>query len=128
MIKIIGLSLASLLFAGCATGLGGLSTFVREDVQRGLEIAQAANDPAGVACATAILAAIPEAAAPELHAVGAFSAFVKVRELRRKVDGGVVDEAVHNACAPLVLDAEKTLLKLGAAILPGGGIAGKLIR
>jgi len=129
MLRIVfTVALVLVLATGCASsGLDGLRQFTRADVQRAHEIAAAANDVAGVNCAQAILDAMPEVAAPELHAAGAFSAFMKVRELRRRVSRGI-DEDVHNACAPLVLDAQKTILKLGLSATPGGGVLGGLIR
>ena len=130
--RIVIAILALIVLTGCATG-GGLSgdsplgQFVRADVQRGLEIATAANDIAGVNCAAALLKAMPEAEAPELAAAGAFSALIKARELRRRVSAGV-DEAVHIACSPLIVDAEKVLARFGLMAVPGGGVLGGILR
>lgn len=112
------------LLAGCATSplspgmdLGG---FVRADVERAVAIATAANDPAGVACGLAILAALPAETVTTPPPIGAFSTFMTVREARHRIDAGI-PESVHRACAVLVLDAQQTLLKIGAMAAPGGG-------
>lgn len=120
---------AVLALAGCATG-GGLAEIkqvTRDDVQRGLEIAQAHDDPAGVACAGAILNHLNTMSAPKPTPNGAFSAFMEARELRRQINAGTAED-VHNACAPLELDAEITLIRLGLKAVPGGGVAGSLLR
>jgi hypothetical protein len=122
-----GTVVAALALSGCATGsgpLGGtgerLAKFARADVERAREIAAAAKDSAGGACADAILKHLPDGGAAALAPSGAFSVFMQAREARRKVGAGV-DEEVHNTCAPLVLDAQQTLLKLGLMAVPGGG-------
>lgn len=125
------------LVAGCATAtpqlptaqapaqMPDLGTVVRADVQRALEIAQAAQDPAGVACASALLAHLIDRPAPQPPA-GVFSAFMVAREARRRVDRGVGEE-IHNACAPLVLDTAITLGKVGLGLVPGGGLLPKVL-
>src|SRR5438128_534839 len=122
-----------ILCAGCATAPGALTgtvtdiaKFTRADVQRGLEIAIASNDAAGMACAGALLKILPDGASATLMPSGAFSLFMTGREVRRKVSAGV-DEGVHNACAPLILDTETTLAKLGLIAVPGGGVLGGLL-
>lgn len=119
----------SALVSGCASGgLNDVKMLVREDVQRAMEIAIATQDAAGQACAGAILNHLNAAAATTIPTPnGAFSAFMEARELRRKFSAGS-DEGIHNACAPLILDAEITLTKLGLKAVPGGGSAGSLLR
>ncbi|MBM4442734.1 MAG: hypothetical protein FJ027_20135 [Candidatus Rokubacteria bacterium] len=124
------LLLIVLASTGCVGG-GGLgkvlsSALTPEDVQRGKEIAAAAHDVAGVNCADALLAQMSEAQTLELHAVGIFSAFMKVRELRRRANAPP-DETVQIACAPLYLDAQRTILKLGLSAAPGGGALGGVL-
>lgn len=122
MSAVRALVVLALLLTGCSS----VGPLVRADVQRGLEIATAAQDAAGVACATAILQSLPEPTqAPQ--PIGVFSLFMATRELRRAKAGGV-SEAVHNACSPLIMDAQTTLSKLGLSVVPGGGALGGLIR
>lgn len=112
------------LFAGCATTSQPLSVpfadLAKSDVIRAIEIAHAAGDPAGLACSQAILnhlsdrVALPDPAGP-------FSALIRVREARRALDKGLIPEDVHNACAPVIVDAEQTILKLGGLVTPGAG-------
>ena len=110
------------------TGCAGLVPLARDDVQAALAIAQAAKDPAGIACAQAIMASLGDPAAPKPpQPAGAFSAFMAARELRRSVDAGP-DEAVRNACAPLVLDTMQTLSRLGLMATPGGGVLGGFLK
>ena len=118
----------SLLLFGCASGLSldrilaqGRET-ARADAQRAVEIAEhGLPDPAAVACARAILAAVnqridaPEPPRPN----GALSGAIAVRKVRRKIEASPGDEAVKIACAPLVLDAEVQIIKLGRRFLPG---------
>ena len=112
----------ALLLAGC----GGLNLrdLARADVERAREIAAAAGDQAGVTCAQTILQTLaPRGDSPP--PAGVFSAFMAARQLRRGREAGVPD-VVRQACAVVVLDAQRTAVKLGAAVAPGGGIAGLL--
>lgn len=131
VLLILAVLLATIGCAGPLSGLTGatsdLRAFARADVQRGLEIATAANDAAGMACASAILKALPEATPERLAPAGVFSAFMTAREVRRQATSGI-DEGVHNACAALVLDTQITLGKLGLMAVPGGGALGGLLR
>ena len=130
--KILGagvIGLAALAVAGCAAS-GAVEKFreiTRADVQRGLEIATAAKDPAGEAGAAAILAHLPDDATVSPAPAGAFSTFMAAREVRRKAQTGI-PEAIHAACAVLILDAELTLGRLGLAVVPGGGLVRALGR
>lgn len=85
---------------------------VSADLDAAIAIAKANNDATGAACWQAIkdnLAAKPAQPAP----AGAISAFEALRSRVRTLQAGV-PEAVHVACAPLVVDANLVLLKLGA--------------
>ena len=120
--------LAAVLFSGCASGLG-LDRIMaqgrekaRADAQRAVEIAEhGLPDPAAVACARAILAAVnqridaPEPPKPN----GALSGAIAVRKTRRKIEASPGDEAVKIACAPLILDAEVQIIKIGRRFVPG---------
>lgn len=110
--------------AGCSSALlVRLGPEARPDIERAVAIAEFHQDVAGAACARAVLAALPAGQAPD--PLGAFSAFMALREARRAISVGV-SESVHNACAPLILDAEATIAKLGLAAVPGGGFLGGL--
>ena len=120
MIRLLISILSLPVLVGCATLPAQFRDLAGTDVQRGLDIAKAANDPAGIACAEAILKHLPaEVAAPA--PTGPFSAFMAARELRRTATTGI-PEAIHMACAVLIVDAELTLGRLGLAIVPGGGL------
>ena len=129
--SLYGLPLALVLLSGCASSSltdarGNLRQFTRDDLQRGVEIARAANDPAGEACGMALLARLPEELPARLSPVGAYSSLMTVRKLRRSKEQGV-DEVVHIACAPVVLDSLETIARLGLAVTPGGGIADRVL-
>mgnify|MGYP001577497748 FL=1 len=112
---------------GCASGFN-LDRIVaqgrekaRADAQRAVEIAEhGLPDPAAVACARAILAAVnqridaPSPPTPN----GALSGAIAVRKLRRAVQAPS-DETVKIACAPLVLDAEVQIIKIGRRFVQG---------
>lgn len=116
--------LLGMMLGGCAA-TGELRELAADDVTRALEIARAANDPAGAACAMALLEHVAQQ--PTIPTpLGAFSTVMFAREARRRLGAGV-SESVHNACAPMILDAEETIAKLGLMAVPGGGIAGKLL-
>lgn len=124
---------ALVILTGCATlGDGqvdlpkGALEFTRADLEAGQAIAKANGDVAAVNCTTALLAKLPPDGKVALATKGPFSAYIAGRQALRKFDQGI-DEAVHLACAPLILDLEKRLVRLGVIVLPGGGIAGKLL-
>ena len=116
------------LLSACASGFS-LDRIVaqgrekaRADAQRAVEIAEyGLPDPAAVACARAILAAVnqridaPEPPKPN----GALSGAIAIRKARRKVEASPGDEAVKIACAPLILDAEVQIIKIGRRFVPG---------
>ncbi len=115
-----------ILLTGCSSATPLLRATVA-DAERASQIAAAHNDVAGVACAEAIKAvALKDAAAPPLEPAGPLSAYMMGRQLHRRLAAGM-DESVKIACAPLIVDAEKLLMKLGLAAAPGGGIAGSLL-
>lgn len=133
--RVVILLVLVIVLAGCATtappstvaeAKARLTEVVRADIIRGVEIATAANDIAAMACGNAILDALPPEGAASLTPIGVFSTYIAGRELHRKVTAGV-DEKLHIACAPLILDAEQTLVKLGLIAAPGGGALGGLM-
>lgn len=118
---IVVLALVPLL-VGCSAQ-AKLQQITAADAQRAREIAALAQDPDGVACATAIATWV--AGQPAMNALapnGILSAYMLGREAHRGVQGGIPSE-VHRACAVLVLDAQQTLIRLGlmAAPVPGLG-------
>ncbi|MDE3023908.1 MAG: hypothetical protein KGI54_18985, partial [Pseudomonadota bacterium] len=126
------------LLAGCST-LSGLKSpatdpvqaaqaniaqITQADLTNAISIAKANNDIAGVNCLTALQAHIPNSVnIPKVN--GVFSAYELTRVKVRAFQNGVPQD-VHIACAPVVLDAQGVLLKLGviAAGAPGVGAAG----
>ena len=125
---------AALVVTGCASAASGITgakgevlAFAKADLERARAIAVAADDVAGVACATALLKHVPDGGAAVLEPSGVFSVFMKARALRRTLSAGV-NEEIHIACAPLILDAQVTVAKLGLMAVPGGGVLGGLLR
>lgn len=112
---LIGLMLIGL--AGCSTQLvqgeakSKLAVVTMEDLDVAIASAQAENDPQAVTCYTEVKAWVNSH--PSGTSVkGVFSAFEAARLVRRRVDLGI-PESLHNACAPLIVDANVTLVKLG---------------
>lgn len=104
------------MLSGCAMVVKQqLAALTKGDVETALVLA--ADDSDAVLCYMAILETLPAgelSVAPE--AVGPLSAFQKVRNLRRGVTTDIPPE-VHRNCAVLVLDAQKTVARLGLRIL-----------
>lgn len=113
-----GLVLLAVLVTGCAR----VATIAKDDAVRAGEIAAAFGDPDGEACAAAVVEFVRSQPAPaKIAPVGAFSAFMFARELRRVRQGGI-PSAVHRACAVVVLEAEETIIKLGLKVAPVPGL------
>lgn len=123
---------ALLALAGCSAAAQTKIEQARAEIQQitltdadaAILIAQNANDPDGVACATAIKANLA-AFGPKPLPKGILSTYMAARELHRSVNAGV-PAAVHTACAPLIVDAEKLAIQLGLAVVPGGSLLPKL--
>lgn len=101
-----------------------IAQITQADLTNAITIAKANNDVAGVNCLTALQAHLPAATTlPKVN--GAFSAYELARVKIAAFQNGVPQD-VHIACAPVVLDAQGVLLKLGviAAGAPGVGAAG----
>jgi len=112
--------LAAVWLSGCATSAAlrdpDVREFARADVERARDIATAAGDTVAQHCWETLL---PYAAADSplsLEAVGVASEFQRLRTLRIRSDRGVPED-VHIACAPLVVDAQRTLLTIGFRFL-----------
>mgnify|MGYP001591743830 CR=1 FL=1 len=110
---------------GCATvpieqggtGLSALQTFTKADLAQASAIATAGGDTIAAACYDALnkhIGAIQERPAIK----GVFSLYETARLGIAKIRGGVPQD-VHVACAPIVLDAQHTLIRLG---LIGSGL------
>ena len=129
--RVMTLALA-LLLAGCASAgklptldgaLDQLAELKRADLEQAKVIAAAASDPAGWACADALLKVTDRPPLPP--PAGAFSAYMWARAKHRALAKGT-DETVHNACAPLVVDAGRVLIGIGKNFVPGGGFLDKI--
>lgn len=122
---IILLTFVLLAVAACATTGGdgpdtNIKQFVRADIQAALKIAQASGDTAGINCMSVLLKRMPENV-DAVKATGAVSLYMQARQTRRAIDKGISEE-VHLACAPLIVDAERVLAKLGLIAIPGAGL------
>ena len=98
-----------------------LQNFTEADLQAALADATANNDTAAVNCYTALLGIIKTGVANPLPAgPGLFQALQKARDAKALIanlnspTGPLAN--LNNACAPLVLDAQNTLLGLGVGI------------
>ena len=127
------------LLAGCST-LSGLKKpttdpvqaaqaqiikTTQKDLTNGLAIAKAYGDQNGIRCITALQNSIPTTISNLPPVSGPISAYELARVKVIAFQNGI-PPAVHTACAPVVLDAQGVLLKLGviAAGAPGVGAAG----
>lgn len=108
-----------------------LQQFSITDLQAALADAQASNDVTTIPCWTALLAAAQaqQSAAPVLPA-GVFSAIQKARDLKVQAANLLAPNGplaqLNVACAPLLMDANATLLALGVGtgvVVGTGGIA-----
>ena len=92
-----------------------LASLTRADVETAMVLAQ--DDPDATACYTAIMETLPkEGVSLVPDAAGPLSAFQKVRNLRRGIAADI-PPMVHRLCAVLVLDAQRTVRRLGLRIL-----------
>ena len=110
------LSAAVFALSGCAAVISKqLAALTRDDVQTALVLAR--DDSNATLCYEAILKTLPEGEeVASLEAVGPLSAFQRVRNFRRGVAAEIPVE-VHRNCAVLVLDARRTVLRLGLRIV-----------
>jgi hypothetical protein len=106
--------------AGCGTLSGTkLAAVTEADADAAIAEATTGNDPQGVLCWTAVKTFIATGGTT-VQLKGVFSDIEAARLLRRHIQMGTpAGEAVHNACSPLVTDANVTLVKLG---LVAGGL------
>lgn len=117
----------ALLFSGCATSghleLPDIKEITRDDAKAAFTIAADNGDVAGMACVAAIQDELLEREKPRPQVKGALSAYMLTRAAVHRETGGYGGK-VHIACAPLVVDAARTLGRLGitAAGGPGGWV------
>lgn len=110
-----------IFLTGCASIAGtspvqgaaesSLEKVTAADLDGAIAAAQAGGDIQAVACFTEVKNFTGNMPA-HADVKGVFSAWEGARLLRRRIGDGV-PEALHNACAPLLIDARITLLKLG---------------
>ena len=109
------ISLISL--SSCASFNGsdtGLIDFARSDVEKALAIAESGGDEIGANCWRAVLdnyEPLPELTIGE-DIGGAASLLQRARLVRIRVDDGI-PSAIHVNCAPLAVDAQRTVLRIG---------------
>lgn len=104
--------------------LASLKAFTVTDLQSALADAQAQTPPDQVAanCYQALIPLVQsQSTNPLPSAAGAFSAFQKGRDVGTIAQAGI-PAGLNIACAPLVIDTQQTLAKLGI-IAAGGAVA-----
>lgn len=112
-----------------------LQQFSTDDVNAALKLAQAQNPPdqAAINCYQAILPVLQSIQAPTTPTtpIGAFTALQMARDAKATALNLLSPtgplQGIANACAPLVLDAQNTLIGLGVSVglvaNPVGGLA-----
>jgi hypothetical protein len=115
--------------SGGGDALKTLGGFAADDLKAALADADAHGYTLAAACWGALIPLVEGLGArAEVGAiVGGFSAFQRARDIRRAAGRGVPDELAAR-CAPLVLDAEATIARLGVIAAPGGGLLGGILR
>jgi hypothetical protein len=111
--------------APAANSVTQLQAFTVADLTAALADATAAKDTVAATCWAALIPVVQaQGATLGVLPVGAVSAFQKARDVGVGIKVGL--PALNVPCAPLVLDTQNTLLRLGA--LTGAGIiAGPLV-
>ena len=121
--------------------LAKIATFTIADLQNADAEAVAANDVVAHACYPALIKFVTELQAQNasstgqpLTVSGAFSAFQKARNVRRSVAAGggfSVPDYLKLGCAPLVLDEQQLLIRLGligaGSLIPGASVLQPII-
>ena len=109
--------------------LASLKSFTVADLQSALSDAQAQTPPDQTAanCYQALIPLVQsQSTNPLPSTAGAFSAFQKARDVGSLVQAGI-PAGLNIACAPLVLDTQQTLAKLGIIAAGGAVAAGGII-
>jgi hypothetical protein len=105
-----------------------MATFTVSDIQAALEDAQAHRDGIATTCYAElieIVQAYETHPPPDLR--GGFSAFQRARDLANHAKDGPIPKDVNIACAPLVFDAQQTVLRLGAILGVVGAFKGAVM-
>ena len=117
-----------LLLGACTTPQGGTTTdpiqgiaeFAKADLEAA-KVSAVAHEDYSADCWQALLDMLGEDRPAPTDIKGVFSGVQAARNVRRAVQGGV-PEAVHKACAVVVLDAQQTfnrlLLMAGGSVIP----------
>ena len=108
-ISIATLVFGAFLLGGCTVSQD-LRDYTAGDLNAAIALAQ--DDPDATACYEAILKVQAGKTTLDVKVEGPVSAFQKVRNLRRGLGAGIPPE-VHRKCAVLVIDAQRTLMRLG---------------
>ena len=113
------LFIGAFFLGGCAFS-PNLRDYTAGDLNAAIALAQ--DDPDAAACYTAILKSQDGKRTVDVKIEGPVSAFQKARNLRRGLDAGIPPD-VHRKCAVLIVDARRTLVRLGLRLtglpLPG---------
>ncbi len=120
---LLSITLVAVMFgAGCSLidskpdlkddPLSVFNKIVTADVDQALLMAQEDNDLEAMACYPVLKKYVSRGPAGVAQVKGAISLYQKARKIRHKVSSGVPQE-LKNACAPLLLDTEQFLLRLG---------------
>ncbi len=95
-----------------------LDQIIIDDLVAANEDAKAHQDMMASTCYEALIPVVQQRQAVRGASggkIGAFVLFQHARDVRRAVSAGIPDN-ISSACAPLVLDAERTLLMLGGMV------------
>lgn len=89
-----------------------LASVTANDLDAAVSIAKAHGDKVGEACFSAMKDWLAAKAPEQPKAAGVFSALELTRVGVARIRAGVPD-AVHVACAPVIVDSQRVLLRLG---------------
>jgi hypothetical protein len=108
--------------AGAGDPAQTIARFALGDLQAALADARAHDDAVAAPCWAALIPLVEQYAArrPDAGIAGGFSAFQRARDLVGAGNRGVPD-ALKLACAPVVLDTQATIARLG--LIAGGAAA-----
>lgn len=113
--RFLSVVVIGLLVTGCA---GSLQQFTLADIQQARQIAETSNDTDGATCFSALAA---QFRGDDLHAVGLFSTYEKIRVERMRVESML--STVQTDCKPLSNDLIMLIAKgaMGASGNSGFG-------
>lgn len=123
---------------GANDPLATLGKFTLTDLQNADVLAVASADKTAHQCFSYLIPVVQNLATqqnnPGLPVSGAFSGFeaarIAINKGKSLIQGGIPED-LNLACAPLVLDAQNTIIglaaKVGLTIVPGGALLGSVI-